>query len=300
MRWLVIVALVACHPPSRAPAKRHYEVFVPSDTPGMPLVIVLHGNGGSGRQIEQHTSFDRIAAREQFIVAYPDAVGRHWNDGRPELDNGVDDVAFIASLIDELSTKHAIDRKRVYVTGMSNGAIMSYRVACDLADRVAAIAPVTGNLPAAIRCQPRAPVSVLAINGTADPLVPYAGGRVGRNRGTVLSAALSTAHFATHAGCGPATATVASPGSAGARSNANALRSLIDEPDANPADGSRTRRTSYPCPAPVAVELLTLEGAGHTWPGGSQYLPKLLIGGTSRDFDGAERIWEFFATHTRG
>ena len=280
MRALIILALVACHAETRAPAKRHYELFVPSDTPGMPLVIVLHGNGGTGRQIERHTSFDRIAAREHFVVVYPDAVDRHWNDGRPEVDNGVDDVAFIASLIDEIATKHAIDRKRVYVTGMSNGGIMSYRVACDLADRIAAIAPVTGNLPAAIRCEPRVPVSVLAINGTEDPLVPYAGGTVGRNRGSVLSAALSTAHFATHAGCGPATGTV-------------------DEPDANPADGSRTRRTSYACPAPVTVELLTLDGAGHTWPGGSQYLPKLLIGGTSRDFDGAERIWDFFSMHTR-
>jgi len=281
---VILLALAACRSPERAHAvptgKRHYELFVPTDKPNMPLVIVLHGNGGSGRQIERTTSFDSIAAREQFIVVYPDAIDHHWNDGRPELETGVDDVAFIASLIDELAARYAIDRSRVYITGASNGGMMAYRLGCDLADRIAAIAPVIGNLPATIHCEPHAPLSVLAINGSADPLVPYAGGAVARGRGTVLSAALSTSHFATRAGCGPATATV-------------------DEPDADPNDGSRTLRTSYPCPAPVSVELLTLDGAGHTWPGGKQYLPKRLIGGTSRDFDGAERIWEFFSTHTR-
>jgi len=282
---VAVAALAACRAPGSstiqvAGAIRHYELFVPNDTPGLPLVIALHGNGGTGRQIERMTSFDSVAAREQFLVAYPDAVDHHWNDGRPELDTGVDDVAFIASLIDEVARDHAIDRTRVYVTGASNGGIMTYRLGCDLTDRIAAIAPVIGNLPATITCAPHAPLSVLAINGTRDPLVPYNGGSVARDRGSVLSATLSTEAFARADGCGPASAT-------------------IEEPDVDRADGSRTRRTSYTCTAPIAVELLTLAGAGHTWPGGPQYLPRVLIGGTSRDFDGAERIWEFFAAHTR-
>jgi polyhydroxybutyrate depolymerase len=260
--------------------ERHYELFVPTDTPNLPLVIALHGAGGTGRQMQRFAGFDNIAAREQFLVAYPDGVDHHWNDGRGAVNTGVDDVAFIASLIDEIAGVHAIDRTRVYVTGASNGAMMTYRLGCDLADRIAGIAPVIGNLPATITCAPRAPLSVLAINGTDDPLVPYGGGEVARNRGTVLSAMLSTAAFARAAGCSGAQPT-------------------INEPDIDRDDGSRTRRTRYSCPAPVEIELLTLEGAGHTWPGGPQYLPRFVIGGTSHDFDGGERIWEFFATHTR-
>ncbi|HEX5059386.1 MAG TPA: PHB depolymerase family esterase, partial [Kofleriaceae bacterium] len=244
--------------------------------------IALHGNGSTGRQMERLTSFDAVAAREQFVVVYPDAIDHHWNDGRPEFDTAIDDISFVASLIDETAREHAIDRSRVYVTGASNGGMMTYRVGCELADRLAGIAPVIGNLPATIRCEPRVPVSVLAINGTDDPLVPYEGGSIahGHGRGSVLSATLSTATFAHADGCTGAEATV-------------------DEPDIDTSDGSRTRRTQFACPAPLAVELLTLDGAGHTWPGGPQYLPRALIGGTSRDFDGAERIWEFFSAHSR-
>ena len=121
------------------------------------------------------------------------------------------------------------------------------------------------------------------INGTADPLVPYDGGvvgaRTGRNRGSVLSTAMAVERFARAAQCEPATQT-------------------IDEPDVDPNDGTRTRRTSYACPAGIGVELLTIDGGGHTWPGGAQYLPAAAIGAVSRDFDASERIWDFFSAHT--
>jgi polyhydroxybutyrate depolymerase len=282
---LAITPLGACRPHGTSSVQvgnreRHYELFVPTDTPNLPLVIALHGQGSTGRQMERFTRFDSVAAREQFVVVYPDAIDHHWNDGRPETDNGADDVAFIGSLIDEMAAAHGIDRTRVYITGASNGGMMSYRLGCEMPDRIAGIAPVIGNLPASIVCAPRVPLSVLAINGTKDPLVPYTGGTVARGRGTVLSAALSTSVFARAAGCAGAQPT-------------------IDEPEVDLRDGSHTRRTDYACPPDVDVELITLEGAGHTWPGGPQYLPRFLIGGTSRDFDGAERIWDFFSAHTR-
>jgi polyhydroxybutyrate depolymerase len=282
---LALGVLAACHVHGDeslqvGTTKRHYELFVPSDQPGLPLVIALHGHGGTGKQMERSSKFDRVAAREQFLVAYPDGIDRGWNDGRPEVAGGPDDVAFIAGLIDELAARYSIDRTRVYVTGASNGGMMTYRIGCDLADRVAAIAPVIGNVPAAITCMPSAPVSLLAINGTDDPLVPYNGGQVAKKRGEVLSATLSTQLFARADGCGAALPTVT-------------------EPDEDPGDGSRTHVTRFACPAPAEVELITLDGAGHTWPGGAQYLPAFLIGGVSRDFDGAERIWDFFAAHSR-
>jgi polyhydroxybutyrate depolymerase len=281
----LLVLLGACHIQGDETLQvgthdRHYELFVPSDTPNQPLVIVLHGHGGTGKQMERFSKFDRVAAREQFVVAYPDGIGRGWNDGRTGVNGGADDVAFVAALIDEIAADHAIDRSRVYVTGASNGGMMTYRIGCELSDRVAAIAPVIGNLPDELACTPKEPLSVLAINGTDDPLVPYNGGQIARGRGLVRSAALSTQFFAQAAGCGAAEPTV-------------------EEPDVDTSDDSRTFVTQYACPAPVQVSLITLGGAGHTWPGGVQYLPKIAIGGVSRDFDGAERIWEFFEPHAR-
>jgi polyhydroxybutyrate depolymerase len=282
---LAVVAAAACRPAGTSQlqvgtAHRHYELFVPTDKPNMPLVIALHGRGGTGRQMERMSHFDEVAAREQFVVAYPDGIDHRWNDGRLETATTVDDVGFIASLIDELAARYQIDRSRVYVTGISNGAMMSFRLGCDLADRIAAIAPVAGNVPAAIACTPRQPVSLLLINGTDDPLVPYDGGNVGGrlHRGSVLSSSLSSDLFARADGCQPAAQT-------------------LDEPDADPHDGTRSRSTRFPCPAGVDVELVTIDGGGHTWPGGPQYLPAALIGKVSRDFDGADRIWEFFADH---
>ena len=271
----VIALLAACRPPGSSTLQvngvtRHFEEFVPTDTPGMPLVIALHGRGSTGKQMERFTHLDAIAAREQFAVVYPDAIDHHWNDGRQPT--GIDDVAFIARLIDDMAMRHAIDRSRVFVTGMSNGAMMSYRLACDLSDRIVAIAPVAGDLPA-VACRPGRPISVLAINGTSDPLVPYDGGVAGRG-GTVLSSPASADFFARADGCSDAIAS--------------------DEPDLDRDDGVRSHDRRYRCPAKLGVELVTLEGGGHTWPGGPQYLPKILIGPTSRDFDASERIWQFF------
>ena len=113
-----------------AETPRHYDAFAPAHLPpNRPLVIVLHGNGGTGHQIRKFTHFDDLATKNGFVVAYPDAIDHHWNDGRPEVANGSDDVGFIAKLIAELSARYSIDPARVYVTGISNGGIMAYRLA---------------------------------------------------------------------------------------------------------------------------------------------------------------------------
>jgi polyhydroxybutyrate depolymerase len=280
----ILFAIAACHDTAGAEtlhvgnADRHYEVFVPSDRVGMPLVIALHGHGGTGRQMEKFIKLDEVAAREQFVVVYPDGVDHGWNDGREEIKNGADDVAYISSLIDEMAAQHQIDRKRVYVTGMSNGAMMSYRLACAIPDKIVAIAPVAGEVPAKPPCAPKHTISVLAINGTADRFVPYEGGQIIRDRGLVLSAPESTGMFAALDGC------------TGPGSNA--------EPDTDPGDGTHTTRIAYVCPGKLGVELLAVTGGGHTWPGAMQYLPKSIIGPVSRDFSATERIWQFFVDHT--
>ncbi len=173
--------------------ERTYLLDVPpSYRPGTPapLVMVFHGAGGSGRRMAPHTGFSRLAGREGFVAVYPDGLGRRWNDGRSALATR-DDVGFVKALLDTLERELSLDSTRVYAAGISNGAMFSYRLACELPGVFAAIAPVAGATPAnlAESCGRTAPVSVLAIQGTADPLLPYAGGGVGGGRGSVLSAA---------------------------------------------------------------------------------------------------------------
>ncbi len=258
--------------------ERTYLLDVPqSYRPGTqtPLVMVFHGAGGSGRRMAPHTGFSRLAAREGFVAVYPDGLGRRWNDGRSAV-APQDDVGFVKALLDTLERELSLDSTRVYAAGISNGAMFSYRLACELPGVFAAIAPVAGATPAnlAESCGRTAPVSVLAIQGTADPLLPYAGGGVGG----VLSAAESIAFWARVAGCGEAPA-------------------VTDEPD-RVRDGTRVRVTAYSgCRDGRAVELYTIQDGGHTWPGGPPVGRS--VGRVSREIDATALIWEFFARHPR-
>ncbi len=160
---------------------------------------------------------------------------------------------------------------------------MSQRLAVELSDRIAGIAPVVGGMAPQLkdRFRPSAPVSVLVMNGTDDPLVPYQGGTVARNRGETISVAEIIKLWVAHNRCPDRPQTV-----------------LL--PDKDPTDGTRVRRTTYaPCANRTAVVLYAIEGGGHTWPSGAQYLPRAVIGRTSRDIDAASVIWEFLAAHRR-
>ena len=259
---------------------RRYFLYLPSTwhrgRPA-PLVLVFHGGGGRASGIAPHTGFSRLAEREGFVVAYPQGLNGRWNDGRGYAATH-DDVGFVRALLDTLGRELAIDPRRVYATGISNGAMFAYRLACDLPGTFAAVAPVAGAMPAdlAPACAHTQPVSVLAFQGTADPLMPYAGGGVARRRGRVLSAERSIAFWATTSGC--AAAPVAT-----------------DEPD-RVTDGTRVRRTVYgTCREGRSVELYTIQGGGHTWPGG----PPVggAVGRVTREMDATPVIWAFFAEH---
>jgi polyhydroxybutyrate depolymerase len=257
----------------------------------VPLVLVFHGGGGTPEQIERESRFSALADREGFVVAYPAGYRRSWNDGRgadavAAQRDGVDDVAFVATLLDDVSAVRRIDPKRVYATGISNGAMFSHRLATRLASRVAAIAPVAGGLPQPLLASfdPQAPVSVLIVNGTLDPLVPYDGGEVrvfARSRGRVAGAQETAQRWSTHDGCsaGPVVEQVA---------------------DNHAAQGCTTTRITYRnCAHATGVVLLRLNGGGHTWPGGSQYLPERLVGKVCRDVDATALIWDFFKHHPK-
>ena len=191
-------------------------------------------------------------------------------------------MGFLHTLIAALLFEFALDPARVYVTGMSNGGLMAYRLACELADQIAAIAPVAALMPADLACAPSRPIGVLVIAGTSDPLVPYQGGAVKalfRERGYVRSADETVRLWAQANGC-------------------TAAPKVMMLPSVDPSDSTRIRVTQYEgCAAPVA--LYTVEGGGHTWPGGMQYLPPRMIGDTSQQIDANRVMWEFFQSIQR-
>jgi polyhydroxybutyrate depolymerase len=196
-------------------------------------------------------------------------------------------VGFTAALIDDVARLHRVDADRVYATGLSNGAIFSQTLAMRLAPRFAAIAPVAGGIAAPLgeRFAPAAPVSVLILQGTADPLVPYAGGEIrppwSDSRGSVLPTEETVRRWAEVNGCG-------------------LLPVEMHLPDRDPADGCRATRLTYDgCRAGTSVVLYRLEGGGHTWPNAEQRLPSRVVGRLCRDIDASEVIWDFFRTHPR-
>lgn len=255
---------------------RNYLVHVP---PGPPagLVINLHGAGQNGPQQAGITGYNGVADGYGFVVAYPDGIDASWADGRgasiPDR-TGVDDVGFLAALIGKLSADYGIPPGRVFATGMSAGAFMATRLACDRADLVSAIAPVAGTLGSGVPCNPSRPVSVMQIHGTADPVVPFGGGpMVGRGGASdIVSAPAMVERWRGIDGC---------PGP------------LIG----NASSGAAQFLTAGGCAGNTAVVLVRLDGGGHTWPAGRFSLPENIVGPTSYAVDGSQATAQFFAAH---
>jgi polyhydroxybutyrate depolymerase len=262
--------------------ERSYLLYLPAsrgDGRPVPLLLVFHAAGGGASGIASHAGLTGPATARGYVVAYPEGVERRWNDGRG-AGGGQDDVEFIRVLLDSLGRELPVDPKRIYATGISNGAGLTYRLACDLPGIFAAIAPVAGAPATAIeeRCTATLPVSVLSFQGTRDRLMPYEGGNVSIRRGQVLSAQRSAALFAEVNGC-------ASP------------PAVTVEPD-SVKDGTRVRRAVYGgCREGREVLLYTIEGGGHTWPGGPPV--GRLVGRVSRDLDATRTLLDFFDRHSQ-
>jgi len=273
--------------------KRSYRIYLPAHlAQPAPVVLMLHGGGGSGsaQELLSKGGFNRIADREGIVVLYPDGVGRNWNDGRsgvnsPAFKENVDDVGFLTALVDRMADRYAIDRQRVFVTGMSNGGFMSFRLACDSAGTFRAAAPVVAGLSVDLgpRWRPNRPVSIAIMNGTEDPLVPWNGGYVsalGIKRGETWSATQTYEKWIELDGC-----TV--------RFDEPALDDVAD-------DGtSLLRHRAVNCAAGAEVRLYEIRGGGHTWPRGAKYLGDAIVGRITQEFDANEEIWSFFKSVPR-
>lgn len=263
---------------------RTFRVHVPpgyDEMSPLPVVLMLHGGGGSGRQFEESSSrMDPIADRERFIAVYPDGSGllRTWNGGGCcgfAVENNVDDVGFVAALLDHLEGALCVDRRRAFASGMSNGAILSHRLACELADRIAAVAPVAGT-DMTSACAPTRPVPLLQIHGSSDGHVPWTGGEgCGLAGVSFTSVPVTMEAWRSRNGCAAST-------------------SLSLE------QGDGRCETYTACGERADVMLCTIQGGGHNWPGGeppAALVPCPTNGFQSTTFQASEVIWGFFADH---
>lgn len=263
--------------------ERSYEVDLPPQRePGraLPVVIVFHGGGGAAASARQQTRMSVKGEAEGFIAVYPQGSGgvlgrlRTWNAGTccgDAMKHRVDEIAFVGALIDDLRATFAIDLARIYATGISNGGMMAYEVACALADRIAAIAVVAGEMTALDRCHPARPVPVLAIHGSADRNLPIQGGPGAKAVAVhdVRSVAAAIDFWRRRDACG-------------------------DAAEIDPT--APVRRTRYrSCAAGTEVELVVIEGGGHSWPGGERLAR--FLDAPSPALDATDEIWRFFARH---
>ncbi|MFB6418075.1 MULTISPECIES: alpha/beta hydrolase family esterase [Bradyrhizobium] len=303
MRWwmLCIGALVAVLAAASAASaetidvggvKRSYTTQLPAKKPAA-LVVVLHGKTQRGADMIARTGWPQVAKREGFAVVFPDGLNHAWADARtkagPALRGppvGTDDVAFIAKLVEKLVADGTADAERVYVAGLSNGGAMAMTLVCARADLFAAGASVIMNLTdeAAVTCHPSRPLPMLLMNGTADPLVPYEGGRGSSYYAAdgFWSTDETLAFWRKLNGCETGDASVS------------------DLPDRNVADQSTVTRITSRCPPGHDVMLYRINQGGHRMPGFAPdaRFPRVatkLLGPQNGDIDGAETIWSFFS-----
>ena len=272
--------------------KRSYRTYIPRGlAAGAPLVVVMHGSGENGAQIRVETGygFERLADEHGFAVLYPDAYAFDWNDcskvgdfsvqGRP-----VDDLGFLLAAVDKLIAEQGLDPARVYAAGVSAGGSMAIRLALEAPSRFRAVAAVAANVPTPdnFKCQPAGrATSILIMNGTKDPLVPFAGGEINLlgmfyKGGDVRSSRESGQFFADRNRIpGPPTTT----------------RTEV-------AGGVGVERTLWRNDGPLEVELVAIEGGGHGLPQPWARRPRLL-GPSPMAPDGPAWIWAFFDRQRR-
>ena len=257
--------------------ERDYILYVPEIYDGstaVPLVLNFHGFGSSASQQMFYGDFRDIADTEGFLLVHPEGTtligNQFWNVGFPGLSSTIDDVGFTEALIDELATLYTIDLDRVYATGMSNGGFMSFLLACQLSEKIAAVASVTGSMTQDTfdDCNAQHPTPVLQIHGTDDGVVLYNGNNLSIPIADVIS------YWVDHNNCEttPTTTTL---------------------PDVDVSDGSTIEYSVYEDgDNGITTEHMKVIGGGHTWPGSV-----INTAGTNQDIDASMEIWLFFSRY---
>ncbi len=255
---------------------RTYKVYVPSYyTPDdhFPLLLALHGLTQTGNTMMQFSDFNTYAEQDSFLVVYPDGIDFTWNVG---FSGGstTNDVGFLSALIDTLHEQYNIDYNRVYSTGFSNGGFMSYRLACELSNRIAAIASVAGTMTneAYSSCQPARNVPVMHIHGTNDLVVAYNGGFGNKSVDEVLSLWRGF-------------------------NNCPASPLVVNLPDITPEGSTVQTSTWSPCDDSTEVMLYKIINGGHSWPGS---IGTTGLGNTNRDIIASQEIWNFVSRFSLG
>ena len=268
---------------------RSYWIHLPpQDQPNhpRPLVLIFHGGGGSAEGAMRMAQMDELADAEGFMVVYPNGTGpfarealltwNTWNCCGYALRNQVDDVGFIRTLIERLEATYPIDPKRIYAAGLSNGGMMVYRLACELSDKIAAIAPVAGALNVD-HPNPTSPVSVLIVHGTADEHILYEGGpprrAFDRTPRVDHSVAQAVAFWVAQDHCVPTP-------------QRETHGHVIYERYTGGAGGTE-------------VVLYTILGQGHAWPGGRSGLRFENVDEPTQEISATTLIWDFFAHHPK-
>lgn len=269
---------------------RNAILHIPSSLTGhpAPLVIALYGSDDNAEGFQKAILWDRVADRENFIVAYPDAIDGRWNYGRPDqpkvpLVHGQpsDDIGFLRAMIDDLVARNIVDKNRIYATGFSRGALMSFTLVCALPDKIAAIATISSPMSEAQveDCQPGHPKPVLMINGTSDGSLPY-GGSVWRNT-RFLSVPDTLNYWRKINGCS-------------GQDNGKTV------PHLNKNDLTHaTLFNGTGCRAGTAVRFYKIENGGHSWPrlvdpNDPEPTHGMPTGGRNGDFETPAEVWNFF------
>ena len=283
---------------------RSYRLYVPAGYQAgvpTPLMINFHGGGGSGQGIMNGSQMNLIADQHTVLVAYPDGIARPldlgtstWNAGGCcgfAQQQNVDDVGFTRALVTEIGQRFTVDPERIYATGLSNGAVLSHRLACELAETIAAIAPVAGGMTLGggfTACQPSRRISVIEFHGTTEDNYPYEGG-VGSDSDTGINhVPIPTiiAEWLTRNGIDPGT-------------KASTYQSGIETCETYSASTGEevTLCTARP-PVKVKVGGVIYDGGGHAWPGGlKSENPDADV--PTKDISASAAMWAFFTRHPK-
>lgn len=256
------------------------------------VVIMLHGAGGTAKSATKMTGWTGLADKQNFIVAYPQGVRPNpekrasfrynpqtWNDGSGRFYSGqekIDDVSFINSLLDKLIRDLSVDEQRIYVAGFSNGSSMAYRLSVDLSHRIAAIAAIASSGMRVSNVRLDWPVSLIAIQGSEDPINPIAGGEV------------------TIAGQSDKRRPLIDTIQAWAR-----MLECPTQPIATSPLQDVSIQKYWPCSTGSEVRFYTIDNMGHTWPGGRNVMPRALVGKSSERINATNVVWKFFKQHNK-